>query len=395
MQTKATEIKAVLNDARPGRNWTWPIIIALVVVLAVVGLWFWRSGSTTAGVSQYITGAIDRGDIVVTVTATGSVEPTNTVEISTELSGTVRSVAFDFNDNVKKGDVLARLDTETLEANLTRARANVALAEAKMADARVTLAETRQAYERSLQLDEKGITSSQTLIGVKSNFDRATAGMQSAEANLGIAKADLALNEANLAKACICSPIDGIVLDRNVEVGQIVAASFSAPTLFTLAEDLAHMQLQVDIDEADIGRVSDGDEANFTVEAYQGKSFPAVIAELRFAPLTVNGVVTYKAILAVDNSALLLRPGMTATASIIVSESDDVLRVPNAALRFTPPSPTLDVPVAEGEKIVWILRNGEAVPIAVSIGASDGSYTEITSDALAPGDRVIVDIGAS
>ena len=315
------------------------------------------------------------------------------MQISTELSGTVRSVNFDFNDIVKAGDVLAQLDTATLEANLTRARANVDAAEARVAESQATLEETDQAYERSLQLADKGVASDQVLLSAKSNFSRATAALQSAAANVAIAKADLALNEANLTKACICSPIDGIILDRNVEVGQILAASFSAPTLFTLAEDLARMQLQVDIDEADIGLVSEGDRASFTVEAFQDKTFPAEIAELRFAPLTVNGVVTYKAILAVDNTDLFLRPGMTATAAINVAEAADVLRVPNAALRFTPTTtPTLPTEPA-GQKTVWILRNDQAVPITIQPGNSDGSYTVILGGDLAAGDQVIVDAG--
>lgn len=391
MSTKTTEIEAILGKAKPRRNWKWPIIIVTGLLLAAGGLWIWWPGASSERAAQYATEAIDRGDVTVTVTATGSVEPTNTVEISTELSGTVRSVAFDFNDVVKAGDVLAQLDTETLEANLTRARANVAAAEARLAEIEVTLEETHQAYERSLQLADKGVASDQVLLSSKSNFDRATATLQSAAANVAIAKADLALNETNLTKACICAPIDGIILDRNVEVGQILAASFSAPTLFTLAEDLSRMQLQVDIDEADIGRVSEGDQASFTVEAFQDKTFPAKIAELRFAPLTVNGVVTYKAILAVDNTDLLLRPGMTATATIVVAQSLDVLRIPNAALRFTPAAP-LSLPAEMAtQKLVWVLRNNQPEPVAIIPGNSDGTFTAIDPDTLNVGDRVIVD----
>lgn len=411
------DVEAVLSEASTGWRPNWPVIIGIAAILTAGTAWYWGTVSGTSSAAQYVTETVDRGDITVSVTATGSVEPTNQVEISSELSGTIRSVEFDFNDTIKAGDVLARLDTQTLEANQTRARANVTVAEARISEVQVTLDETKKAYERATQLAEKGLTSNQALLTAKSSFNRTTASMKSAEANLAVAKADLVLNEANLAKACICSPIDGIVLERNVEVGQIVAASFSAPVLFTLAEDLAHMQLQVDIDEADIGLVDDGDQAMFTVEAYYNKSFPAVISELRYAPLTVNGVVTYKAILAIDNAELLLRPGMTATAEITVAESRNVLRVPNAALRFTPPASSSETPDsggllglsspgasnsgnvstagAEGQRTVWVLREDTPRPVLVTTGATDGISTEIIAGDLTSGDPVIVDIGAS
>lgn len=393
MPTKTAEIESILRQAKPQHRWVWPTVIVVGLAAVAGGAWIWWQGAVGESAPSYVTQVIDSGDVTVTVTATGSVEPTNTVQISTELSGTVRSVNFDFNDIVKSGDVLAQLDTATLEANLTRARANVDAAQARVAEARATLDETDQAYERSLQLADKGVASDQVLLSAKSNFARATAALQSAAANVAIAQADLALNEANLTKACICAPIDGIILDRNVEVGQILAASFSVPTLFTLAEDLSRMQLQVDIDEADIGLVSEGDRASFTVEAFQNMSFPAEIAELRFAPLTVNGVVTYKAILAVDNSDLLLRPGMTATASIIVAESAGVLRVPNAALRFTPDTPITPPLEPAGQRTVWVLRGDQAVPVLMQPGSSDGSFTVVLDGELGIGDRVIVDAG--
>lgn len=398
MQSRANDIETVLSRGRPQYRWVWLSFVFAAIFLTLAGLWYWRTGPGAMNETQYVTNDLDRGDIVVMVTATGSVEPTNKVEISSELSGTVRSVSFDFNDTVKTGDALACLDTDTLQANLARARANVSVAEARIVEVQVTLDETQKTYERATLLEEKGLSSNQAWLAAKATFDRTAASLSSAEANLAIANADLKLSEATLAKACLYSPIDGIVLERNVEVGQIVAASFSAPVLFTLAQDLSRMQLQVDIDEADIGRVNAGDAAVFTVEAYQNTTFPAAISELRYAPLTVNGVVTYKAILAIDNTKLLLRPGMTATADIIVSETRDVLRVPNAALRFTPPpslapptSPS-EQPIAEGKRTIWVLRNDLARPIPVTTGMTDGTYTEIVAGDLEEGDSVIVDI---
>jgi HlyD family secretion protein len=264
------------------------------------------------------------------------------------------------------------------------------------------------------------MVSEEALLRDKAAYERAQAALSAAQADVRVAQASLRMDEADLARACICSPIDWVVLERSVEPGQIVAASFQAPVLFTLAEDLAQMELRVDIDEADIGRVKPGDSASFSVEAYQDMSFPAEISELRYAPRTVDGVVTYEAILSVDNSRLLLRPGMTATAEITVDEVSDVLAIPNAALRFTPPvadsgdagedqrsgllgmifrppsrSPAT-VPQAEagpdGRRTVWLLRAGVAEPVDILPGVSDGLVTEVREAAVTVGDPVITDM---
>lgn len=414
MPTENSDVQAVLNSSSGGWRPSRTVIIIAAIILAVGALWYWWASSGTSTSTEYATEVLDRGDITVLVTATGSVEPTNQVEISSELSGTILTVEFDFNDHVKAGQVLARLDTDKLEATVAHSRAALAAANARIAEAEINLEETKANYDRATQLEEKGFSSAQAFLAAKAAYQRAVAALQSANANAETAQADLTLNQTNLGKACICSPIDGVVLERNVEVGQIVAASFSAPVLFTLAEDLAKMQLQVDIDEADIGQVSEGDHALFTVEAYQDKSFPASISELRFAPLTVNGVVTYKAILAIDNADLLLRPGMTATADIIVAQSSDVLRIPNAALRFTPPAPEQDTeesggmfsmftppapkigtPITsdtQGQRTVWVLNEDVAEPVMVTTGTTDGTFTEVVASDLKAGDKIIVDI---
>ncbi|MDP2734368.1 MAG: efflux RND transporter periplasmic adaptor subunit, partial [Hoeflea sp.] len=325
MAPSKTDIETIVKSAKTGspvRRWlVWIVLLAV----AGAGIWYWWSASARQNVPVYVTETIGRADIVVQVTATGTVEPTNQVEISSELSGTVRSVEADFNDLVTKGQILARLDTDKLEANVELSRASLSASEARVAEATATLNETKDNYDRAVMLEQKKVTTLEGLLKTKAAYDRAEAALKSAEADIRVSEANLKINEANLAKACICSSIDGVVLDRNVEVGQIVASSLQAPVLFTLAADLTKMELRVDIDEADIGKVKVGHEATFTVEAYQGRIFPAVISQLRYAPKTVDGVVTYEAILSIDNTDLLLRPGMTATADITVAESKDPL----------------------------------------------------------------------
>jgi len=413
MPPSKSDIESIVkttDNGSPRRRWlTW----AVVLIIAAAGIWYWWSTAAQQSLPVYTTEAVERTDIVVQVTATGTVEPTNEVEISSELSGTVRSVEADFNDLVKKGQILARLDTDKLEANVELSQASLTATQARVAEATATLNETKDNYDRAVLLEQKHVTSLEGLLKTKAAYDRAKAALKSAEADIRVSEANLKINQANLEKACICSSIDGVVLDRNVEVGQIVASSLQAPVLFTLAADLTSMQLQVDIDEADIGKVKVGDAAMFSVEAYQGRTFPAAISELRFAPKTVDGVVTYEAILSIDNSDMLLRPGMTATADITVAEIKDTLAIPNAALRFAPPAVEVDsggtgllgmlfknaprpptaTPKADtdGRRQIWILKDGQATSVDILPGETDGSKTEVREGDLSEGDLVITD----
>lgn len=413
MPPSKSDIEAIVKTAdsgSPRRRW---LIWGLVLIIAAAGLLYWWSTASKQSLPVYATQAVERADIIVQVTATGTVEPTNEVEISSELSGTVRSVEADFNDEVKKGQILARLDTDKLEANVELSQASLTATQARLAEATATLNETKDNYDRAVLLEQKNVTSLEALLKAKAAYERAKAALKSAEADIRVSEANLKINQANLEKACICSSIDGVVLDRNVEVGQIVASSLQAPVLFTLAADLTSMQLQVDIDEADIGKVKVGDAALFSVEAYQGRTFPAAISELRFAPKTVDGVVTYEAILSIDNSDMLLRPGMTATADITVAEIKDTLAIPNAALRFAPPVVEVDsggtgllgmlfknaprppaaTPKADtdGRRQIWILKDGQATFVDVLPGETDGSKTEVREGDLSEGDLVITD----
>lgn len=412
MQTDIDAIAAM--TARKSRRGLRLLLWAALILALIGGGWYWWITTSTT-VPQYLTEPAQRRTIVVTVTATGTVEPTNKVEVSSELSGTIRSVEADYNDRVTRGQVLANLDTDKLEAAVDHARARVAAAEARVDQAQATLDEANENYNRAVELERRGAATREALQSATAVRQRAIAELGIAVADARVAAADLTLSEADLAKACICSPIDGVVLDRNVDAGQIVASSLQAPVLFTLAEDLRNMELRVDVDEADIGRVNAGDKATFTVEAYQDRTFPAVISSVRFSPETIDGVVTYKAILSIDNADLLLRPGMTAVAEITVDTVQSALTIPNAALRFTPPAtdettsggtgllgmlfrrPPSSAPVSrdtdsvEGRRAIWVLTGTQPTEISIRTGATDGLVTEVLDGDLTEGDAVITD----
>ena len=405
------DIEKILSGARRRRSgWLWGIGAALLIGGMVV--WYWPGRSGNALGTAYISEPVIRGDLIVTVTATGTVQPTTEVEVSSELSGTLTSIEVDYNDAVEVGQVLARLDDTKFKAQVANADAALAAAKAQLAQAEATALETGALFEAQKELEQRGVAKRTDFVTYTANKDRAAAAVEAARASLTLAEANLALERDDLDKSVIRSPIRGVVLDRDVSAGQIVAASLSAPTLFTLAEDLRKMQLLVDIDEADIGQVKVGNSATFSVDAYSGQSFPATITQVRYAPETTDDVVTYKGVLAVDNTDLLLRPGMTATATITVAEKKAALQVPNAALRYAPPQITesagggagglvgLIMPSPPGSgtksatatgKAVWVLRDGSPVEVMVKPGASDGKHTIITSGDLAEGDRVITD----
>ncbi len=383
-------------------------IAALVAISAFV-LWVQRSNNPAA---QYQTQPVTRGSLTIIVTATGSVQPTNKVDISSELSGTIKKVFVDYNSVVKAGQVLAELDTIKLQARVKSSSAKLAAAKAKVKNVEATAIEKKLGYERKRTLVAKKINSPHDLEIAKAAYDRAVAATESAKAEVAAATADLALNKTNLKKACICSPINGVVLKRNVEPGQTVASSLQAPVLFTIAEDLTKMEVQVDVDEADVGKVKKGQRAIFTVDAYPDKKFPAVIRELHFGSEVVQGVVTYKAVLSTDNSQLLLRPGMTATAEITVKQVSGAKIIPNAALRFSPQTdkrssdrrsflqkllpgrprrrpPSSHTAVGPDRK-VWVLSNGKPKSVAVTIGVTDGRRTQIVKGNIELGQAVIV-----
>ncbi|WP_170144439.1 efflux RND transporter periplasmic adaptor subunit [Dichotomicrobium thermohalophilum] len=295
-------------------------------------------------------------------------------------------------------------------------RAKLAAGKARVEEAQATLAEKKLDYERKRRLVKRGVVSEHDFEVAQAAYERAIAEVESAKADVAAAAADLQLSETNLAKACICSPIKGTVLDRNVEPGQTVATSFQAPTLFTIAEDLTQMEVRVDVDEADVGEVAEGQRATFSVDAYPNRTFTAHIKELRYGSETVQGVVTYKAVLQTQNPDLLLRPGMTATAEITVQQLDDVITIPNEALRYVPEPdktgddrsfirrllpgpPRLREPTRQAttgpERQIWVLTEDEPKQVEVTIGPSDGRRTQVVEGDIEPGQRVIVDTAAT
>ena len=407
------EIAAVLGLDSKSRRRAWlrrALWLAALAAILLAGVWWYLQGGGTATAISYQTTPAARADLIIEVQATGTIQPTTQVDVSSEMSGVIRTVSVDNNSLVRRGEVLAQLDTVKLKAQLARAEAALAASGARLVEARATREERRLALERAESLNKKGVSAIQDLDTARANFARAEASVTAAEADIDVAKAEVALVETDIGKASILSPVDGIVLKRSAEPGQTVASSLQAPVLFTLAEDLARMQVEADIDEADIGAVKPDQEATFTVDAYPGQKFPASIQTIEYSPTTTDNVVTYKAILTVDNRELLLRPGMTATAEIVTRKIDQALTVPNAALRYRPPRSAGDqgfsitnifIPRmprfeksssgvnAEGERSLWVLENGAPREVKVRTGASDGQSTVVLSGDLKPGDAVI------
>jgi len=388
MSTPQQEVERALgmDSKRKPFNWMW---IALVIMVGG-GIYFLQQEPPAQQV-EYVTQPLTRGELQVTVTATGTLQPTKQVEIGSEVSGIIEKVFVDFNDKVIIGQTMAQLDTQTLEARLTSARASLQSAEASLAQAQATVIEVNARTRRSKELAERDLLSLQTLEADEAASLRATASVAGAEAQVTSAKAALNESETSLAKAVIKSPIDGIIISREVDPGQTMAASFQTPVMFIVAEDLAHMVLNLDIDEADIGQVREGQEATFRVDAYPRKEFTAKIISVRFNPLKVNNIVTYETVLRVSNPELLLRPGMTATAEILIEETTEVLLVPNRSLRFLPPEERVAQLAAEGDN-VWVLENGQPRPVPVTVGLSDGEFTEIKSDSLSSDAVLIIDV---
>jgi len=385
-------------DFGPPTRRRWRTVLAIAAAAIVGGAIWFAIVSKRSDAPVYRTAPVERGDIVVTVTATGVLHPVTQVDVGSEVSGVIRTVEVDFNDRVVRGQVLARLDTDQLQARVSQANASLESAQASRRQAAATVHETDLNFHRCERLAQNKMCSQQDLDQLEATWLRAQAAESITLAQVSQAKANLQADQTALSKAVIVSPIDGIVLSRLVEPGQTVAATFQTPLLFTLAEDLSQMQLKVDVDEADIGHVREAQAATFTVDAYPNKRFDAQVASVRFAPKTVQGVVTFEAVLDFDNTALLLRPGMTATADIVTKTLTDVPRIPNAALRFKSPDLTDAAPPSDdpSARTVWVLGAGSPTPTAtlVHIGDSDGHNTELTGSALPPGTLVVIDVVA-
>ena len=412
----SNEIVATLNNSTNGlknkkRILIW--IIAIILIASGVKLWLKTDNKQTI---RYETKPASRETIIVTVTATGTLEPTNEVEVGSELSGIIKEVNVDYNDNVKIGQLLARLDVSKLQSQVIQTKAALESAKAQVLQAQATIEETQSKLsqlETVRKLSEGKVPSQTILAEARAAYARALANKAGAEASVAEVQASLDINQTDLSKADIISPINGVVLSRNIEVGQTVAASFEAPVLFKLAEDLTKMELHVDVDEADIGLVKTGQQATFTVDAYPNRLFDAKIRQVRYASTTTDGVVTYETILTVDNADFALRPGMTATSEIVVQKVENTLVVPITALRFAPsavetpkqsrsivssilPQPPREekqqqVYINGNRQSVWVLKNGIPVEIEVETGLTDGIRTQVVKGEIEQGAEVIID----
>ncbi|KUG22804.1 macrolide-specific efflux protein maca [hydrocarbon metagenome] len=370
------------------------IISAFTIAIIVLGLFFYFKGSGRS--AAYKTEKISLGEIKAVVTATGTVNAVTTVSVGTQVSGTIKRLMVDYNSPVKKGQLLAQIDPSTVQAQVDQASANLWSAKATMEKAAVAVIDARRTFQRNKELFAQNFIAKSDLDTAETNLHSAEAQQKVTHAQVGQAQAALKIAQTNLQYTNILSPVDGTVISRSVDVGQTVAASFQTPTLFSIAQDLTKMQINTSVDEADIGRVQAGQEVSFTVDAYPDTAFAGKVSEVRNSPTTVSNVVTYDVIIKVDNPQLKLKPGMTANVSITIEMRPNVLRVPNAALRFKPAETSgregirTEQREMKGTK-VWILEQDKPRPVQVTIGLSDGNYTEISSGQLLAGQEVITD----
>lgn len=422
----AANLNTLLGDDKPAPWWQRPSLwLGVAAVLAAAGgIYYWQAQKQTSAAPVYVTEALRKGNLTLTVSANGTLQPTRAVNIGSELSGTVKRVLVDVNDRVKTGQVLVELDTAKLNDQVLRSSAALAASQAQLAQAQATVkeAQSNQArFEEVARLSGGKVPSAAELDTARAAVERAVASEASARANVASARATLATDETNRSKASIRSPIDGVVLSRSVDPGNAVAASLQAVTLFSVAENLSQLRLDVNVDEADVGSVTTGQKASFTVSAYPSRRYPATINRVAFGSTKTDNVVTYVTTLDVDNTDLSLRPGMTAAATIVAVERNGVLLVPNTALRFSPTTTTDNGAAAApsssilskmmprmprsttprratetnggapGLRQIWVLKDGQAVAQAVKTGISDGRNTEVSGEGLAEGMAIITD----
>lgn len=340
---------------------------------------------------NFKTEKVAKGDIVSSITASGAVNAVTTVLVGTQVSGTIKNIYVDFNSVVKQGQLIAQIDPAIFEAQVEQAKANLLSAKANVEKANVALADTQRTLKRQKELFAKNLIAMSDVDAAGTAHDAAVTQVSAAKAQMAQTEAALKITETNLRYTKIVSPVNGTVVSRNVDTGQTVAASFQTPTLFNIAQDLTKMQVNSSVAEADIGKIQIGQPVEFTVDAYPDSPFKGSVSEIRNAPVTVQNVVTYDVVVKVDNPELKLKPGMTANVSIIVSSKSDVLRIPNAALRFRPSDQQKISEKREKGSGVWVLENEKLKRIAITTGISDGAYTELLSGEIREGQEVIVE----
>ncbi|MCG3670016.1 efflux RND transporter periplasmic adaptor subunit [Aliarcobacter butzleri] len=404
------ELESFSSKKRINRKFIY-IATAIVSFLAIV-LFFIFNGNNKSNKIEYITKKVTQGDLSVVVSTTGNLNPTNSVEIGIEVSGTLKEIFVDFNDEVKAGQILAKIDTVKLQSQVDSSTAALAIAVANQKESQVLLNNKKTLYDRTLNMYKNSggkYPSKNELDDTRFSYEAAIESLEAAKAKVLQAQSNLKTDKQNLEKASVKSSIDGIVLNREVEVGQTLAATMSAPKLFTIAKDLTHMDLIVSIDEADVADIKKDLPVTFTVDAYPNKVFNGKVKQVRLNPVDTNGVVTYETVVSVDNEDLLLKPGMTATAKIITKESKNKLLIPNGALRFKPKmqeqknsgvnlvGPNMNRPANVARDLskkelspIFILENNQPKRVMVKVLDSDGKLTSIESEELKVNDEVII-----
>lgn len=366
------------------------VVCVLIMVIASAGIFLALRNNDHE--QKFKTEKVHRGDVRATVTATGTVNAVTTVLVGTQVSGTIEHLYVDFNSFVKKGQLLARIDPSIFEAQVEQAKANLFSAKANVEKAEAALLDAGRVLERNKKLFSRDLIARSELDTAETNEMSARAQLKAANAQVGQSRAALKVAETNLRYTSIISPVDGMVISRNVDVGQTVAASFQTPTLFNIAQDLSKMQIDTSVDEADIGKVRKGQTVEFTVDAYPDKIFKGSVSVIRNAPITVQNVVTYDVVILVQNPEMILKPGMTANVTIITAMKKNVLLAPNAALRFQLSDKVSKLQERKENRghSVWVLENNKPKRIAIAAGIGDGSYTEVVSVNIKKDDEVIV-----
>ena len=376
--------------AHLAHRWRIPTVVAAILVASVAGLWLRaRSIKNRAPTFSYETETVDRGAIRAQVTATGSVNPIVQVQVGTQVSGTIQALGADFNSKVVPGQMIAQIDPRLFRAAVAQARANLQAAHANTHRMEASLVDAKRIAVRNRMLLDQNLLAKATVDTAETSAEVAAAQVEQARAAEAQARAALDSAQLNLEYSTIRSPIHGTVITRNVDIGQTVAASFASPTLFLIGEDLSKMEVDTSIAEADVGALTAGLAVTFTVDAFPARIFHGTIRQVRTSPQVVQNVVTYNAVIDVNNADLALRPGMTANLEIVTAERASALRVPNAALRFHPANTTGPTP-PQGKKVVWALRAGVPVPIVFEPGVRDGTSTEVLGG-LAAGEIVITE----
>ena len=392
----------IYNRVIPMRFVSWKVarrlLVGAILLIAVAG-YFLRPGSATA---KYVTTPIGRGDVVQAVTATGTVNPVVTVQVGSYVSGPIVQMLCDFNTQVTKGQLCAKIDPRTYQNTLDQDLANLANANAQLHKDQATLAYDKITFERDAALLKDQVVSQDTVDSARSTYQAAAAQVEVDRANIMQQQASVNAARVNLGYTNIISPVDGTVVSRNVDLGQTVAASFQTPTLFLIAQDLTKMQVDTNVSESDVGPVSVGQKAGFTVDAFPNRTFWGSVSQVRQSPITVQNVVTYDVVIAVSNPELLLKPGMTANARIVTASRSNVTKVPLQALRFSP-NGTGDEHQhhhksgtdSDRNAHIWVSNGGTLRQVDVVRGLDDGNVVEIVSGDLRPGDQVVIDQSTS